>query len=59
MTKEDEVEAPARIEAGDLATKADLAELKAQLFTHTTQTLVWITAIDAGLAILICAAFQL
>ena len=49
----------------DLATRTDVAELKlallelkADLLRHTTQTLVWLTAIYAGLVTMILAAFR-
>jgi hypothetical protein len=38
-----------------LATKGDLAELKAELFRHTTQTLVWTTAIYGGIVTVVIA----
>jgi hypothetical protein len=45
----------------DLATKADLtsalAELKADLFRHTTDTLIKVTAIYAGLVLMELAIF--
>jgi hypothetical protein len=58
----------ARADTSDLATKADLkaevgdlktamAELKADLFRHTTDTLIKVTAIYAGLVLLELAVF--
>src|SRR6188768_3940 len=38
-------EQAAQLDTAALATKADLAELKAELFKHTTQTLVWMSGI--------------
>jgi hypothetical protein len=49
---EPEAEQAARLEASDLVTKADLLELKADLFKHSTQTLVWTTAIYAGITMI-------
>ena len=51
-------EAAARLEASELITKADLAELKAELFKHTTQTLVWVTGINAAILTTILALFR-
>ena len=55
-------EQAARIDASELATKADLhiaiAELKAELFKHTTQTLVWLTGINAAILTAILALFR-
>jgi hypothetical protein len=42
----------------DLATKADVAELKAELFKHTTQTLVWLTGLNAAILTTILALFR-
>jgi hypothetical protein len=47
------------LDASGIVTKAflraELAELKADLFRHTTQTLVWTTAIYAGIVTVVIA----
>lgn len=55
---EAEAEAAASFDASHLVTKADLAELKAELFKHTTQTLLWMTAINGALMTTILALFR-
>jgi hypothetical protein len=57
-------EEAARQDMSDLATKADIlalkndiSELKAELFKHTTDTLIKVTAIYAGLVLLELAIF--
>jgi len=51
-------EQAAQVDTATLATKADLADLKAELFRHTTQTLVWTTGINAALLTTILALFR-
>lgn len=51
-------EQAARLDAATLVTTADLAELKAELFKHTTQTLVWVTGINAAILTAILALFR-
>jgi hypothetical protein len=66
---EADAEQAARLEAGDLVTKADLlatgADLRAEILSlearlskHITQSLIWLTAIYAGLTTMILALFQ-
>ena len=55
---ETEAEAAASLDASTLVTKTDLAELKAELFKHTTQTLLWMTAINGALMTTILALFR-
>lgn len=56
---EEQAEAAATIvDPTQMVTKADLAELKADLFKHTTQTLLWMTAINGFLMTTILALFR-
>jgi hypothetical protein len=51
-------EQAAQLDTAALVTKADLAELKAELLKHTTRTLVWTSGINAGLLTLILTLFR-